>query len=84
MFLQSSSIRFTHLCGVWLSQPGHSEFSDGFFFNFSHSAPSYHYIHHPAILFLVFLSVGFTMVSILTHVSILVHVIIVQLLYDTL
>jgi hypothetical protein len=59
----SSSISFTTLCGFWLSHPGH--FKSFYSSQPSHSLPSYRYTHHPAILFLVFLSIGLPLVSIL-------------------
>jgi hypothetical protein len=47
------------LCGFWLSEPANSKTSHSVpvFSSFSRSSP-YRYTHHPAILFLVFLSVG--------------------------
>ena len=60
-----SSIWFTTLCGLWLSRPGHSKscYWKPVLSNYSHSSASYDYTHHPAIVFVVFLSVDSPLVS---------------------
>jgi hypothetical protein len=62
-----SSATFTTLCGLWLSRPDHSKscYSKPVISNYSHPSASCDSTRHPAIVFLVFLSVGSPLVYIL-------------------
>lgn len=59
-YFSSSSVCFTTLCGFCLSQRCHSKppCSVPVPSNFPHLTPSCRYTHYPAILFVVFLSIG--------------------------